>query len=152
MFTIHKDQTAENLRAYDKLTNVEHRTAEGLRKAFYFIGARVVRDARRYIKSKDKTGRVYLVRIGGRLKRHQASAPYESPANMTGALQKSLGFTVHGHDSVEVGAEASYAGYLEKGTSKMIERPYLKKAIEANRRYIHNTFAKEIDRALRGRD
>jgi len=148
MFGIHPEQTAQNLRAYNTLSKIEHNTREGMRKALYFIGDRVTRDARRYILDKNKTGRVYLVRIGTRLKRHQASARYESPANLTGDLQRSLNFSVKGYDEVEVGASTFYAAKLEK----IMDRPYLKKAIDANDRYIIEMFSKEITRALRGRD
>jgi len=147
MFGIHPEQTAQNLRAYNTLSKIEHNTREGMRKALYFIGDKVTLDARRYILDKNKTGRVYLVRIGNRLKRHRASARHESPANMTGALQKSLNFTVRGYDEVEVGANVSYAGKLEK----IMDRPYLIKAINANDKYIREMFSKEITNALRGR-
>jgi hypothetical protein len=147
MLGIHPEQTAENLRAYNTLSKLEHNTREGMRKALYFIGRRVTRDARRYILDKNKTGRVYLVRINNRLKRHQASARYESPANLTGGLQRSLNFLVKGYDEVEIGANVFYAGKLEK----IMDRPYLIKAINANDRYITEMFSKEITNALRGR-
>jgi len=152
MFGIHPEQTAQNLRAYNTLSKIEHNTREGMRKALYFIGDKITRDAKRYILDRNKTGRLYLIRRGKRLKRHRASAPYESPASLSGNLQRSLNFTVKGYDEVEVGDHASYAKYLEVGTSKMIKRPYLIKAISANDKYIREMFSKEITRALRGRD
>lgn len=58
-----------------------------------------------------------------------SSAPYEAPAVQTARLQNS----VQVDDSVrmirKIGTNLDYGLYLEVGTSKMIERPYLRPAL-----------------------
>jgi hypothetical protein len=74
-----------------------------IRKAFYYIGKDLVRDAAREILKKPKHGRIYTVIIDGRTVKHQASAPGEAPANLRGDLRKSLDFNVEGSNKMEFG-------------------------------------------------
>lgn len=60
---------------------------------------------------------------------HQASAPGEPPATDTGTLAGSI-HVVPGDRQAEVVASASYAAYLEFGTSKMAPRPYMRPAVD----------------------
>lgn len=77
-----------------------------------------------------KTGLPYS-RPGGTV--HIASAPGEAPAVDTGTLINSLAIQ---HDDFGLSAEIGvfgdpyYAGFLEKGTSRMEARPYIKPAAE----------------------
>lgn len=64
--------------------------------------------------------------------KHVPSAPGEAPNNQTGRLHDSgfVGDLIEGDGTVQTfaGFDTPYAGYLEHGTSKMIERPFLSPA------------------------
>ncbi|MEM7522565.1 MAG: HK97-gp10 family putative phage morphogenesis protein [Pseudomonadota bacterium] len=94
---------------------------EGVTEALHDIGQIASKEARRLIRQGPKTGRVY-VRRG---QRHQASAPGQSPAEDTGRLSRSVGYRVRGSRQLAVGAQASYAAFLERGTRKMAPRPFI---------------------------
>jgi HK97 gp10 family phage protein len=49
----------------------------------------------------------------------------------TGFLQSSIYYQMIDQGTVEVGAEAEYASYVEFGTYKMAPQPYLRPAIES---------------------
>lgn len=102
---------------------------KGMRKALSLIGRDVVREDRRLIRSPPKTGRWYYVPELKRL--HRASAPGQSPANMTGRLAKSADYLTRNHQEMEVGERAPYAKFLELGTRKMKPRQHLVRAVIA---------------------
>lgn len=115
----------EGDKAFLSLSTMKNATERGIRKAFFFSGKELVKQSNRLILDPPKTGKVY--RIGN--KNHRASAAGEAPANVTGVLRRSIDFEVKGSTELEFGAKAPYAGFLEKGTSKMDPRPYLLPAI-----------------------
>lgn len=100
------------------------RHREGIAQAFFEIGSEVVRETKRLIETGNKTGRIY--RIRGRF--HQASAPGEAPANLSGRLARSGDYKVNGL-FLRVGETVNYAKFLEDGTRKMAPRPHLLKAV-----------------------
>lgn len=61
---------------------------------------------------------------------HRASAPGQSPATDTSNLVNSISAHPTGPSSAEVAFNASYAGLLELGTSRMAPRPYVGRAID----------------------
>jgi hypothetical protein len=67
------------------------------------------------------------------MRTHIASSYSETPANVTGALRKSIGFEPSGMILVfGAGGRDSgvnYADYLESGTDKMLPRPLLRNAV-----------------------
>lgn len=75
-----------------------------------------------------KTGRVYKVSKTGR--KHQASAPGEAPAVLFSTLKNSIltSFPKQTEGIITIGAE--YAAYLEKGTSRMRPRPFVRPALD----------------------
>jgi HK97 gp10 family phage protein len=82
---------------------------------------------------KKGTGNVYMV--AG--KPHHASAEGEPPAVLTGRLRDSITHEIEEQlwDIIgRVGTNVEYARYLELGTKKMAPRPYLRRAIEENRK------------------
>ena len=116
------------------------------------IARNLVKTAKRGIRLKrSKTGRLY--RIGaGRV--HQASAPFEYPANLSGDLQKSVGHEMDGLDFT-FGANTPYAVFLQQYEHansktplpiKMKPRPYLTKAHDENKatfvKVMETSFAK----------
>lgn len=103
----------------DKLTK-KHKKA--IRNASFDIGREIRRDARSAINNIGKTGRIY--RIGGRV--HQASAPGQEPANITGRLRDSIDFDVRSYKQVEFGYRELYGRFLEDGTRFIERRPNLR--------------------------
>lgn len=78
-----------------------------------------------------KSGRVYRVSRTGRP--HQASAPGEAPAILTGFLQNSILTTFPTAREGVIAIGAAYAPYLEYGTrrgNKIKPRPYIAPAIK----------------------
>lgn len=160
MFRVSLDPKSQ--KAFIHIENSGRAAKEGVRQAFYKLGKDLKATANKLILDGPKTGRTYLIRIGGRLKRHQASAPGEAPANLTGNLRKSIGFDVRGSESMEFGSRsgppaagispkqnvAAYSKYLEVGSSKIAPRPYLKPSIEENSRNAIEHFTTEITRQL----
>lgn len=113
--------------------NIGIRTRFGIEKALWRSGKDVQGEFNRQVLAKDKTGRIYIRRIkGGARRRHQASAPGQSPANRTGNYRKSFDFEVRGEHELVVGATAPYAGFLELGTSRMAARPGIGNAVNAS--------------------
>lgn len=126
----------------------------GIRKAFFYAGRNYVEISKKNIlDKKTKTGRIYLVRLGNRVKRHQASSPEQYPANLTGVLRKSHDFTVVGDSKMIFGArlDAYYAKFLEEGTSKMAPRPFLKKTVTSEHEKTLNFLSIEVRKRLSGR-
>lgn len=75
-----------------------------------------------------KSGRIYKVSRTGRP--HQASAPGEAPAVLTGFLQNSILARFPSTLQGEITIGAAYAAYLEYGTARMAPRPYVAPAIK----------------------
>jgi hypothetical protein len=134
----------------DKLTKagVEHgawTSARGLRSA---TSAEILR--------RPKGGRTYIrrTRSGGR-RRHVASAPGETHANMTGTLRRSLDFKVSTTE-IEFGYGVTknnapeYAEAVEFGRrdGSMAARPSLQNGIKGERRNFQNNFEREVGKRL----
>lgn len=79
--------------------------------------------------SLPKTGRIYRVSRTG--KPHQASAPGEAPAVLTGFLSNSILTRFPSAREGEITIGAAYAPYLEEGTARMAPRPYVRPAIKS---------------------
>jgi hypothetical protein len=109
----------------------------------------------REILRKPKGGRTYIRRDRlGRRRRHVASAPGETHANMTGRLRRSLSFRVNGLElefgyGVTKGDAPEYAAAIEFGSKRIKSRPSLRNGIKSQRRNIANNIEREILGALR---
>lgn len=119
---------------------------DGLRHALVEIGKEVTQLTAKYILGPPKTGRIYI--INGRP--HQASAPFESPAELTGKLRRSINFKVSGSRQLRVGETAYYAKWLEEGTrdNKILPRPHLIRAIRARQRKVVKIIEENVNRQL----
>lgn len=102
----------------------------GIRRGLLRVGRENVRHARKLVRDKNKNGRIYSFKG----KPHQASAPGEAPANMSGTLQKTMKYIVRGHQQMEFGDQALYGKFLEDGTVKMAARPHLSRTINEKAR------------------
>ena len=152
----------DNQKAFMSIKITETNTRNAIRQAFYFVGKDMKEYSQKLIASKNKSGRTYLVRLNGVSRKHQASAPGEAPANLSGNLKASLGFEVRGGDQMEFGsrseapkagvspnqAVADYALGLEVGTSIMAPRPYLKPSVNANTGNAVEHFYRELQKGL----
>ncbi|MGD9276247.1 MAG: hypothetical protein PVJ67_03690 [Candidatus Pacearchaeota archaeon] len=140
-----------------KLALTQHRA---IRQAFYRIGKDLIKESKKMILAKPKHGRLYKLRRKKQTVLHRASRAGEAPASFTGSLWKSLDFDVIGSDKMQFGAKqefqnrkgnpkgVTYAKYLENGTYKMAQRPYLITSIKKNQRNIRNHFESKLKQYL----
>lgn len=98
--------------------------------------------AKENIQRGAKTGKVYKRRGI----EHQASAKGEYPATDTGFLVANIGHTTVKHQGTKyiarVFSGAPYSKFLEFGTRKMGERPFLQPSLERNVEKIEALFKK----------
>lgn len=135
---------------YRSTEGIAAHTQLGLERAWW-MSAKDIKGIfdKQVLDKSSKTGRIYFRRIkGGRKRRHQASAPGESPANRTGTYRKSFDFNVRGAKELAVGVTAPYGGFLETGTSRMAPRPGLRNAVRASERDIIRNLATEVENYL----
>lgn len=132
-----------NENSLKSLCEIESKTREGVRQSWYFTGKDLKDDAQKFITEGPKTGRIYRVKVRGRTILHQASAPGESPANLTGALRASIDYNVSDSGQLEFGAgneDVDYASRLEEE----MNRPFLIRSINENEGNIYQHFEREI--------
>jgi hypothetical protein len=139
-----------NGKIFEDLRTHEEKIKNGIRKAYYRMGKQCTKDARESILQGPKTGRIYYIKKGSRTYKHQASAPGEPPANLTGRLRKSIDFEVRSFRQLEFGANTPYAAALELGSPqrKLLPRPYLVRALDKNHKNFHNFLASEMEKSL----
>jgi len=97
-------------------------TGVGVRKGLSLYGRMLTKYARDQITKGPKSGKKYTLYRNGRKFTHQASAPGEFPANLTGKLRKGMSARLRGGDEIEFGSTTSYARALEFGLGR-IKRP-----------------------------
>ena len=145
-----------------KIANLRELTKSGIEHAAYTSAVGLKKATSKEILRKPKSGRTYIrVDRIGRRRKHVASAPGETHANMTGALRRSIGFKVNTSQlEFGYGVESRepapiYAGRLEfgdKGGNGLKARPSLSNGIRSERRNFQNNFEREIGKRLEGRD
>jgi hypothetical protein len=113
------------------IKDLDHGTKSGLRLGLYLLGDSLKKTASKEMLKKNKLGKVYTIRTrSGRRRRHTSSARGQTAANLTGALRKSINFTVQGSSGLQFGAATPYARHLEIE----LDRPTLRNAMKANYR------------------
>jgi hypothetical protein len=147
-------------RVFAELRNLQGITRRSVRHAWFELGKDLKRTANEEIKRKPKRGRTYVIRTkSGRRRRHVASAPGETHANLGGTLRRSLSWKVHGVESMDFGFGVStsakneapvYSPFVEYGTSRMAERPSLNNAINACQATAEQAFEENMHRELDG--
>lgn len=150
----------ENQKIFIRVKELPKAQTRWIRKAFYFIGKDLVKDSNKLILEKPKHGKLYRIKRNKITRLHRASAPGEPPANFSGSLRQSIDFDVVGADRMQFGVKekfqnrkgtpggVKYGKYLELGTNKMDERPYLLPTIKSNYRNIRKHFETQIKRGL----
>lgn len=111
----------------------------GIHSALLNIGRDNVKEAKAAMRRK-KTGIVYRVSINGRRMNHRASAPYESPAYLTGVMSKAYRYDVTGSRFLEWGNEADYSGHLEFGAPRanLKPRPHIMPVVKKHQGRVMN--------------
>ena len=141
----------KNDRVFVQLFESDDRTSRGIRQGFFRLGARLKQEMNKEVLKKNKSGRVYTRKDkAGRRRRHRASGPGQTPANRTGNYRKNIGFQIRGTRQLEFGVRngADYAGFLERGTSKMKARPGVGNAVIATTRDARGFFESSIQSEL----
>lgn len=153
LLTIRPDRGSE--RAFARLRGVDRVAKRAIRQAWFGLGRELKAEASKEILRRPKGGRVYVVRgPSGRRRRHVASAPGETHANLSGTLRRSLGWKVHGHLRMDFGYGVDsqaprYAPFVERGTRRMAARPSLRNAIDAvSSRSVERDFVAAMNRAM----
>jgi len=82
-------------------------------------------------------------------KGHVASKPGAPPNYDTGVLTSNIETTKAGVLTVHVSSKAPYAGYLEFGTSRMAERPYMLPARNAKEKEVAELVIEAVNFAVR---
>jgi hypothetical protein len=120
------------------LADIDRLTAEmtgRIRGAVETAGLVIESRAKAAIQSGEKTGRIYYVRRGGAKNpiQHQASAPGEPPANLTGQLANSVHAKMVGPLTAEVSVDDEKGPWLEYGTEdgRIEPRPYFQPSVDA---------------------
>jgi len=146
-------EDSANRIAYLKLDRGVEFSRRAIRQGFFQLGKDLKKTANDEILRKPKGGHVYIIRgAGGSRRRHVASAPGETHANLSGKLRRSLGWAVQGSQQLEFGYMdgliPEYAPFVEFGTRRMAARPSLKNAIGTTTRnaeiYFSSALAKEF--------
>ena len=139
------------------LRNLGELTQSGIDHGAFTSGRGLVKTASDAILAKPKGGRTYIRRdSAGRRRRHVASAPGETHANMTGTLRKSLGFKVNPNKlefgyGVQSNDAPAYAETIEFGGGRVKPRPTLQRAMKSEARNFEANFAREIGKRLEGK-
>lgn len=112
----------------DRLKRMAQRTPRQVAQALYSAGQLIELDAERSITAGSVSG-------AG----HVPSLPGQPPNNDTGGLVRSIETRLNGTDLVTVtagGPSAPYAVYMEYGTGTISPRPFMRPAVERNRKKV----------------
>lgn len=118
-----------NKQVFAQLDEIDDRTRRGIRQFWFALGKSLLKSFNAEVLRKPRSGRIYKIRRGKTRRRHTASEPGETPANISGNYRRSAGYQLRGDSEMQFGNSAEYAGFLENGTSKMAERPGLGNAV-----------------------
>ena len=126
-------------------TQLNRLTRRSIRHGWFALAQDLRRTANTEILRRPKGGRTYTIRSpSGRRRRHVASAPGETHANLSGTLRRSLGWIVRGHTGMEFGygvdKPAPDYARIEDGWGRVRPRPSLLNAINATNRNAERYF------------
>ena len=102
---------------------------KSIHTALFEIGSENVKYAQDLMLEK-KTGRIYIIKG----EEHQASAPGEAPAILSGDLQRNVDYTVRSSKQMSFGDKSQagknpYGKYLEESTIHMESIPHIERTV-----------------------
>lgn len=109
----------------DRLKRMAARTPKEVARALYSAGQLIELDAERSITSGAVSG-----------KNHIPSNPGQPPNADTHFLDTNIETEIGGPGLVTVTSKANYSAALEYGTSRMEARPFMRPAVERNRKKV----------------
>lgn len=138
-----------NSKALNKLTKISFKTEKAIRETWFLLGRDLKNEVRREIERAPKSGRTYFIRVnGGRLKRHIASAPGETHADLSRTLKDAAGWKVHGADRLDFGygfdGPTPEWDRIEDGFEGVEARPSLENAVNKIKDTTESHFQKAI--------
>jgi HK97 gp10 family phage protein len=128
MLSFQEDHLNKQVNA--QINALEDRTKRGIRQFWFLLGKSLLKSFNTAVLEKPRGGRVYKIRRGRTRRKHTASQPGETPANISGNYRRLANYQIRGTDEMLFGNAADYAGFLENGTSKMEARPGLGNAVK----------------------
>lgn len=147
-----------NRQAFGQIEGLGSLVKKGIRQGMFKSGKSLIARASAEILRKPKSGQVYMiVDRAGRRRRHVASAPGETHANITGETRRSLSYQLHGTSQLEFGYGVSqgkktseWAEDLEFGPDKNFKkaRPSLQNALTHQTGVMVQHFQAEIDKQM----
>lgn len=140
-------ENVNNRLVFAQISLLQNLVNKSIHKALYEIGRENVVHARNLM-SQRKTGRIYI--IDG--KPHQASAPGEAPAILSGALFKNIDYAVRGFRQMEFGDKTQpgkfpYGRRLELGEN-IDARPHIGQTVKDKAKDSFNSFVRYAKREL----
>lgn len=151
--TVEMKAARRNSRVYKDVGKIPGGTARAIRQTWFRLGKDLRHEANKEILRTPKSGKVYMIKGPRGVRRHVASKPGETHANLTGKLRKSLSWKVRGTTqmsfgygfSVAAGKEApEYDFIIEFGDAKIKARPSLLNAIRKTNRNTEDHFHREM--------
>jgi len=139
-----------------ELADLPDKANASIERTMNFVAQSTAQRAKKLIRTAGRSGRIY--EVGGRT--HQASAPGEPPANLTGRLANSITFTKmtsRPGSFATAGSNLSYATTLEFGgfsrfNGKVVyveERPFLLPSFEEAIQGAEVKLKAEFERSLK---
>lgn len=93
-----------NSKPFMKLQRLRPKAAKAIRASWFELGRDLKKEANTEILRRPKGGKTYIVRTkSGRTKRHTASKPGETHANLSGKLRRSISWKIHSYKRMEFG-------------------------------------------------
>ncbi len=148
-----------NKKVFKQMETILPRTQKAIMESWFALGRDLKNEANREMLRSPKSGRTYIIRTkSGRARRHVASAPGETHANLSGKLRRSVSWKVHGHTRMDFGYGFSttsgnrapiYDAVIEDGYDfgdgrKIEPRPSIENAVKKAQRNTNDHFRREM--------
>lgn len=150
-------QPRKNRLVIIRIRGLKSQMNRGIRQGFYLLGIKLVKDTKKDILRRPRSGIKRVISTARRRRRHTASVPGEAPASVSGRLWRSLDFKVSGSREMKFGYDSTaesdegfqYGKYWESEAPVSKLRPGLLINIEKNRGYGAKIFGREINRVMK---
>ena len=148
-----------NKKVFRKIETILPRTQKAVMESWFALGRDLKNEVNREILRSPKSGKTYIIRTkDGRARRHVASAPGETHANLSGKLRRSVSWKGHGHSRMDFGYgfsttsvnqapiyDAAIEYGFDFGNNRKIEpRPSIENAVKKVQHNTKNHFHREM--------